>query len=74
MDEAVRMHGGLRRGRRDGRLVELLLGEIGRMPEVLHVPIPLDPSSRICEAVIADTSSDLTLDDWVDRSGAAGAR
>ena len=32
--------------------------------------IPLDPRlARICEAVLADTSSDLTLDDWADRSG-----
>ena len=34
------------------------------------MPIPLDPRlARICAAVIADTSSDLTLDDWADRSG-----
>ena len=71
MDEAVRMPVDYDEGGRDGQLVALLLGEIGRMPEVLlHVPIPLDPRlARICEAVIADTSSDLTLDDWADRSG-----
>ena len=41
------------------------------MPEILlHVPIPQDPRlAKICEAVIADTSADLTLDDWADRSG-----
>jgi AraC-like DNA-binding protein len=71
MDEAVRMPVEYDEKGRDGQLVDLLLGEIGRMPEVmLHVPIPLDPRlARICEAVIADTSSDLTLDDWADRSG-----
>jgi AraC-like DNA-binding protein len=71
MDEAVRMPVDYDEEGRDGRLVELLLGEIGRMPEVLlHVPIPQDPRlARICEAVIADTSSDRTLDDWADRSG-----
>jgi AraC-like DNA-binding protein len=71
MDEAVRMPVHYDENGRDGQLVDLLLGEIGRMPEVsLHVPIPLDPRlARICEAVLADTSSDLTLDDWADRSG-----
>jgi AraC-like DNA-binding protein len=71
MDEAVRMPVHYDEDGRDGQLVDLLLGEIGRMPEVsLHVPIPLDPRlARICEAVLADTSSDLTLDDWADRSG-----
>ena len=71
MDEAVRMPVHYDEQGRDGKLVDLLLGEIGCMPEVmLHVPIPLDPRlARICAAVIADTSSDLTLDDWADRCG-----
>jgi AraC-like DNA-binding protein len=71
MDEAVRMPVHYDEDGRDGQLVDLLLGDIGRMPEVsLHVPIPLDLRlARICEAVLADTSSDLTLDDWADRSG-----
>jgi AraC-like DNA-binding protein len=71
MGEVVRMPVDYDEEGRDGRLVELLLGEIGRMPEVLlHVPIPQDPRlAKICEAVIADTSSDRTLDDWADRSG-----
>ncbi|WP_245513183.1 AraC family transcriptional regulator [Enterovirga rhinocerotis] len=56
---------------RDGRIVDLLLGEIGRMPEVsLHVPIPADPRlARVCEAVLADTSSCMTLDDWAAHGG-----
>jgi AraC-like DNA-binding protein len=71
MDETVRMPVDYDEEGRDGRLVDLLLGEIARMPEILlHVPIPQDPRlARICEAVIADTSADLTLDDWADRSG-----
>jgi len=71
MGEAVRMPVDYDEEGRDGRLVDLLLGEIGRMPEILlHVPIPQDPRlAKICEAVIADTSADLTLDDWADRSG-----
>jgi len=71
MDEVVRMPVDYDEEGRDGRLVDLLLGEICRMPEILlHVPIPQDPRlAKICEAVIADTSADLTLDDWADRSG-----
>ncbi len=71
MDEAVRMPVDYDEAGRDGKMVDLLLGEIGRMPDIpLHVPIPQDPRlAKICESVIADTSADLTLDDWADRSG-----
>lgn len=71
MDEAVRMPACYDEGGRDGQVISLLLGEIGRMPEVsLHVPLPQDPRlARICEAVLADSTSDLTLDDWADRGG-----
>lgn len=71
MDETVRMPVRYDEGGRDGRLVDLLLREVRNMPEVpLHVPIPQDPRlARICEAVLADTSSNLTLDDWADRCG-----
>src|SRR4029078_3864284 len=69
MDEAVRMPVDYDEDGRDGQLVDLLLSEGGRLPEgFLPVPIPQDTRlARICEAVIADTSSDLTLDDWADR-------
>jgi AraC-like DNA-binding protein/quercetin dioxygenase-like cupin family protein len=69
MDEAVRMPTRYDREGRDGRLMELLLEEIGRMPEVsLHVQVPPDPRvAAICRAVLVDPSSDLTLDDWADR-------
>ena len=47
MDEAVRMPVDYDEEGRDGQLVDLLLGEIGRMPEVLlHVPIPLGSAAR----------------------------
>jgi len=71
MDEAVRMPVCYDEDGRDGRLVDLLLREIRGMPEVsLHVPIPQDPRlARICEAILADTSSNLTLDDWADCGG-----
>jgi AraC-like DNA-binding protein/quercetin dioxygenase-like cupin family protein len=71
MDEAVRMPVAYDQDGRDGQLISLLLGEIGRMPEeTLHVPMPQDARLvRICEAVLADTSSDLTLDDWADHAG-----
>lgn len=71
MDETVRMPVAYDQAGRDGQLVNLLLAEIGRMPEAtLHVPVPRDPRLlRICEAVLADTTSDLTLDDWADRVG-----
>lgn len=71
MDEAVRMPVAYDEGGRDGQLIRLLLEEIARMPEeTLHVPMPQDARLvRICEAVLADTSSDLTLDDWADHAG-----
>ncbi len=71
MDEVMHMPVNYDRAGRDGQVVDLLLAEIGRMPEAaLHVPVPQDPRLiRICEAVLADTTSDLTLDDWADRVG-----
>lgn len=70
-DEAMRMPLAYDQAGRDGQLVTLLLDEIGRMPEAtLHVPTPQDPRlTRICEAVLADTTSDMTLDDWADEVG-----
>jgi AraC-like DNA-binding protein/quercetin dioxygenase-like cupin family protein len=71
MDEVMRMPVNYDHAGRDGQLVDLLLAEIGRMPEAaLHLPVPQDPRLvRICEAVLADTTSDLTLDDWADHVG-----
>jgi AraC-like DNA-binding protein/quercetin dioxygenase-like cupin family protein len=71
MDEAMRMPVDYDRAGRDGQLVALLLAEIGRLPEArLQVPVPQDPRLvRICEAVLSDTTSDLTLDDWADQVG-----
>ncbi|MCC8981547.1 helix-turn-helix transcriptional regulator [Bradyrhizobium sp. 10BB] len=69
MEEAVHMPTRYDPEGRDGRLVDFLLDEIGRMPEVsLHVQVPPDPRlAAICEAVLVDPSSDLTLDEWADR-------
>ncbi len=71
MDEVVRMPVAYDRDGRDGQLVNLLLSEIGRLPEAsLHVPIPQDSRLvRICEAVLAEPTSDLTLDGWADHVG-----
>jgi AraC-like DNA-binding protein/mannose-6-phosphate isomerase-like protein (cupin superfamily) len=69
MEEAVRMPQSYEQDGRDGKLVEFLLTEIARMPEVtLHVQMPPDPRlAEICKAVLGDPSSDLTLDDWADK-------
>jgi AraC-like DNA-binding protein len=69
MEEAVQMPTRYDPDGRDGRLVAFLLEEIGRMPEVaLHVRVPPDRRlAAICEAVLLDPSSALTLDDWADR-------
>lgn len=71
MDEVVRLPALYDEDGRDGLLVDLLLAEIGRMPEAsLHVPVPDDPRlSRICATFLADTHSDRTLDDWAARAG-----
>jgi AraC-like DNA-binding protein/mannose-6-phosphate isomerase-like protein (cupin superfamily) len=71
MDEVVRLPVLYDEDGRDGLLVDLLLAEIGRMPTAsLHVPIPEDfRLSGICEAFLADTSSDRTLDDWAALAG-----
>jgi AraC-like DNA-binding protein/quercetin dioxygenase-like cupin family protein len=69
MEEAVQMPTRYDADGRDGRLVDFLLEEIGQMPEVaLHVRVPPDPRlATICEAVLVDPSSDLTLGEWADR-------
>lgn len=69
MLEAVQMPTRYDPDGRDGRLVEFLIEEIGRMPEVsLHVRVPHDPRlAAICEAVLLDPGSARTLDEWADR-------
>lgn len=71
MAEVVGMPTNYDEAGRDGRVVDLLLGEIGRMPEVaLHLPLPQDARlAAICESVLADSSSPLTLDDCALRMG-----
>lgn len=71
MEEMVAMPIDYDENGRDGHVVDLLLGEIGRMPEVpLHLPLPEDARlAAICESVLADSSLPLTLDDWADHAG-----
>lgn len=71
MDEVVHLPVAYDEAQRDGCVVDLLLQEIGRMPEVqLHVPMPRDERlARICACVLRDNSSDFTLDEWADREG-----
>jgi AraC-like DNA-binding protein/mannose-6-phosphate isomerase-like protein (cupin superfamily) len=66
MDEVVRLPPLYDEQGRDARVVELLLAEIGRMPEAhLRVPLPADPRlNAICEAFLSRTDSDWTLDRW----------
>lgn len=51
---------------REGRLVDLLLAEIGRMPaSSLHVAVPQDDRlGRICESVLSRAGEIRTLDEW----------
>lgn len=51
---------------REGRLVDLLLAEIGRMPaSSLHVVVPQDDRlGRICESVLSRAGETRTLDEW----------
>src|SRR5690606_21875109 len=51
---------------REGQIVQLILGEIGRMPEMpLRGVMPRDRRLlRICEAVLRDPSCDHCLDHW----------
>lgn len=50
---------------RDGRVMQLLLDEIGRMDELpLHVPMPRSPPlARICRRIVLEPGLDLGLDD-----------
>ena len=56
---------------RAGRIIALLLEEIGRMPEAPYrVSMPSDPRLlRVCEALLADPSDPRDLDDWARLAG-----
>ncbi|MEN7528053.1 MULTISPECIES: helix-turn-helix domain-containing protein [unclassified Cupriavidus] len=56
---------------RDGRLMRLLLDEVKLVPTLpLHLPRPGDGSLReICDEILANPDTDLTLADWGTRIG-----
>lgn len=56
---------------REGRIVALLLEEIGRMPDVaLSVPTPSDRRlRRVCDMIIGDPADQRDLDDFVKIAG-----
>lgn len=58
---------------RADRIAALILDEIARaMPLALSFPMPQDRRlQRLCDAVIDDPSSELTLEAWADRAGAS---
>jgi AraC-like DNA-binding protein len=60
---------------REGRIIELLLEEIERMPNAPYqVSMPSDPRLlRVCNAIIADPSDARDIDDWA-RLAAMGRR
>lgn len=53
-------------GGREGRIVELLLSEIERMPNAPYqVTMPSDPRIfRVCNAILADPADPRDIDDW----------
>ena len=58
---------------RGGAIARLILTEIARAPELsLFVPLPKDPRlRRLCDALLADPASRLTLESWSNNVGAS---
>ena len=58
----------------EARVAALILDEIKAMPMIaLHLPTPSDRrAAKVCEAIRADPSQDLTLEQWGRRVGASG--
>lgn len=56
---------------REGRIIALLLEEIGRMPNApYHVDMPLDRRLlRVCNAILANPSDPRDIDDWARLAG-----
>ncbi len=56
---------------REGRIVSVLIEEIGAMPTApYHVPMPRDPRLlRVCEAILADPTDGRDLDEWASVAG-----
>lgn len=53
---------------REGRIIDLLLSEIARMPNAPYqVSMPADPRLlRVCNAILADPSDPRDIDEWAD--------
>lgn len=58
---------------RGGALAGLVLSEIGRARRLaLGVPMPRDPRlARLCDALVAEPSTTLTLEGWAETAGAS---
>jgi AraC-like DNA-binding protein len=58
---------------RGGALALLIYSEIAKAPRLpLVIPMPRDPRLlRLCNALLADPSTSMTLTDWVDVAGAS---
>ncbi|MEN2976435.1 helix-turn-helix transcriptional regulator (plasmid) [Tistrella bauzanensis] len=58
---------------REARIADLLIGELGRMPDVdLHAPMPQDRRlARICREVLKDPAAEHDLDHWAGIGGMA---
>ena len=58
---------------RGGAVALLILSEIAKAPRLsLVIPMPRDPRLlRVCNALLADPASRLTLESWVDTAGAS---
>lgn len=56
---------------REGRIVQLMLDEIQRMPaEPFHAPMPADRRlRRVCDLILADPADPRDLDDWARVAG-----
>jgi len=75
LNEAVAMPIEYDAGGRDGAIIDLILAEIRRMPELVRsAPMPKDRRlARICEAILRDPGNNEDLDHWA-RYGSLGRR
>jgi AraC-like DNA-binding protein len=69
--EAMRVEAEYDTSGRDGRVIRLIVDEIGRIgAEPLNVPMPRDPRlTRVCRAILLDPASSLDLDHWANIAG-----
>ncbi|WP_439572110.1 AraC family transcriptional regulator [Phreatobacter sp.] len=75
LNEAVALPTEYETGGRDGAIIDLILAEIRRMPELVRsAPMPKDRRlARICEAILRDPGNNHDLDHWA-RYGGLGRR